>query len=64
MAWTATGGNLRGPQGEKGADGKDGTNGVDGLGWTYGSGAPTSTGMPVGSLYLDLDSGNVYAFNA
>ena len=71
--WDATGtdwkdvGNIQGPQGEKGADGaagKDGTNGVDGLGWTYGSGAPTSTGMPIGSLYLDLDSGNVYAFNA
>lgn len=37
---------------------------MNGLGWTYGHGVPTSTGQPVGSLYLDLDTGNVYAFNA
>lgn len=42
----------------------DGTPGKDGLGWSYGHGVPSSTGVPVGSLYLDLDTGNVYAFNA
>ena len=54
----------KGDKGEPGTNGKDGTNGVNGLGWTYGHGVPTSTGVPVGSLYLDLDTGNVYAFNA
>ena len=71
--WDATGadwkdvGVIQGPKGDKGepgTNGKDGTNGTNGLGWTYGHGVPTSTGQPVGSLYLDLDTGNVYAFNA
>ena len=60
-------GTIQGPKGDKGepgTNGKDGTNGVNGLGWTYGHGVPTSTSQPVGSLYLDLDTGNVYAFNA
>ena len=60
-------GTIQGPKGDKGEpgiNGKDGTNGVNGLGWTYGHGVPSSTGVPVGSLYLDLDTGNVYAFNA
>lgn len=60
-------GTIQGPKGDKGEpgiNGKDGTNGTNGLGWTYGHGVPTSTGVPVGSLYLDLDTGNVYAFNA
>lgn len=60
-------GTIQGPKGDKGEPGADGTNGTpgkDGLGWTYGHGVPTSTGVPVGSLYLDLDTGNVYAFNA
>lgn len=60
-------GTIQGPKGDKGepgTDGTDGTPGKDGLGWTYGHGVPTSTGVPVGSLYLDLDTGNVYAFNA
>lgn len=60
-------GTIQGPKGDKGEPGTDGTNGTpgkDGLGWTYGHGVPASTGMPVGSLYLDLDTGNVYAFNA
>lgn len=55
---------AKGDKGEPGTNGKDGTNGVNGLGWTYGHGVPTSTSQPVGSLYLDLDTGNVYAFNA
>lgn len=71
--WDATGatwkdvGTIQGPKGDKGepgTNGTDGTDGTDGLGWTYGHGVPTSTGVPVGSLYLDLDTGNVYAFNA
>lgn len=60
-------GTIQGPKGDKGepgTNGKDGTNGTNGLGWTYGHGVPSSTGVPVGSLYLDLDTGNVYAFNA
>lgn len=60
-------GTIQGPKGDKGEPGADGTNGTpgkDGLGWTYGHGVPVSTGVPVGSLYLDLDTGNVYAFNA
>ena len=60
-------GTIQGPKGDKGEpgiNGKDGTNGANGLGWTYGHGVPSSTGVPVGSLYLDLDTGNVYAFNA
>lgn len=60
-------GTIQGPKGDKGEpgiNGKDGTNGVNGLGWTYGHGVPSLTGVPVGSLYLDLDTGNVYAFNA
>lgn len=60
-------GTIQGPKGDKGEpgiNGRDGTNGTNGLGWTYGHGVPTSTGVPVGSLYLDLDTGNVYAFNA
>ena len=54
----------KGDKGEPGTDGTDGTPGKDGLGWSYGHGIPSSTGVPVGSLYLDLDTGNVYAFNA
>lgn len=54
----------RGDKGEPGTNGKDGKDGKDGLGWTYGHGVPSSTGVPVGSLYLDLDTGNVYAFTA
>lgn len=70
--WDATGadwkdvGTVQGPKGDKGdpgINGKDGKDGKDGLGWTYGHGVPSSTGVPVGSLYLDLDTGNVYAFN-
>lgn len=60
-------GTIQGPKGDKGEpgiNGKDGTNGTNGLGWTYGHGVPTSTGVPVGSLYLDIDTGNVYAFSA
>lgn len=60
-------GTIQGPKGDKGEPGTDGTNGApgkDGLGWSYGHGVPSSTGVPVGSLYLDLDTGNVYAFNA
>ena len=60
-------GTIQGPKGDKGepgTDGTDGTPGKDGLGWSYGHGVPSSTGVPVGSLYLDLDTGNVYAFNA
>lgn len=60
-------GTIQGPKGDKGEPGTDGTNGTpgkDGLGWSYGHGVPSSTGVPVGSLYLDLDTGNVYAFNA
>ena len=60
-------GTIQGPKGDKGDPGTDGTNGTpgkDGLGWSYGHGVPSSTGVPVGSLYLDLDTGNVYAFNA
>lgn len=71
--WNATSsdwkdvGTIQGPkgeQGEHGANGKNGKDGKDGLGWTYGHGVPSSTGQPVGSLYLDIDTGNVYAFNA
>lgn len=70
--WDATGadwkdvGTVQGPKGDKGdpgINGKDGKDGKDGLGWTYGHGVPSSTGVPVGSLHLDLDTGNVYAFN-
>lgn len=67
--WTNVG-SIQGPQGPKGADGtngqdgRPGKDGTNGLGWTYGHGVPASTGQPVGSLYLDLDTGNVYAFNA
>lgn len=60
-------GTIQGPKGDKGepgTNGKDGTNGTNGLGWTYGHGVPSSTGVSVGSLYLDLDTGNVFAFNA
>lgn len=60
-------GTIQGPKGDKGEPGTDGTDGApgkDGLGWSYGHGVPSSTGVPVGSLYLDLDTGNVYAFNA
>lgn len=60
-------GTIQGPKGDKGepgTNGTDGTPGKDGLGWSYGHGVPSSTGVPVGSLYLDLDTGNVYAFNA
>lgn len=60
-------GTIQGPKGDKGEPGTDGTNGTpgkDGLGWSYGHGVPSSTGVPVGSLYIDLDTGNVYAFNA
>lgn len=60
-------GTIQGPKGDKGEPGTDGMNGTpgkDGLGWSYGHGVPSSTGVPVGSLYLDLDTGNVYAFNA
>ena len=60
-------GTIQGPKGDKGepgTDGTDGTPGKDGLGWSYGHGVPSSTGVPVGSLYLDIDTGNVYAFNA
>ena len=60
-------GTIQGPKGDKGEpgiNGKDGTNGTNGLGWSYGHGVPTSTGVPVGSLYLDIDTGNVYAFSA
>lgn len=60
-------GTIQGPKGDKGEPGTDGTNGTpgkDGLGWSYGHGVPSSTGVPVGSLYLDLDTGSVYAFNA
>lgn len=67
MTWQATGGNLKGPKGDKGdpgTNGTDGTPGKDGIGWSYGRGVPSSTGVPVGSLYLDLDTGNVYAFTA
>ena len=55
---------LRGDKGEPGTNGKDGKDGKDGVGWTYGHGVPSSTGQPVGSLYLDLDTGNVFVFNA
>ena len=67
--WTNVG-SIQGPQGPKGADGtngqdgRPGKDGTNGLGWTYGHGVPTSTGQPVGSLYLDIDTGNVYAFNS
>ena len=60
-------GAIQGPKGDKGApgtNGTDGTPGKDGIGWSYGRGVPASTGVPVGSLYLDLDTGNVYAFTA
>lgn len=60
-------GTIQGPKGDKGEPGTNGANGApgkDGLGWSYGHGVPSSTGVPVGSLYLDLDTGNVYAFNA
>ena len=60
-------GTIQGPKGDKGEPGTNGTDGMpgkDGLGWSYGHGVPSSTGVPVGSLYLDLDTGNVYAFNA
>ena len=56
-------GDIKGPKGDTGEKGADGTNGSDGIGWTYGHGAPTST-QPVGSLYLNLDTGDVYAFTA
>lgn len=54
-------GTIQGPKGDKG---NPGTKGKDGIGWSYGHGVPSSTGVPVGSLYLDLDTGNVYAFTA
>lgn len=60
-------GTIQGPKGDKGdpgTNGTDGTPGKDGIGWSYGHGVPSSTGVPVGSLYLDLDTGNVYAFTA
>lgn len=60
-------GTIQGPKGDKGdpgMNGTDGTPGKDGIGWSYGHGVPSSTGVPVGSLYLDLDTGNVYAFTA
>ena len=60
-------GTIQGPKGDKGdpgTNGTDGTPGKDGIGWSYGRGVPSSTGVPVGSLYLDLDTGNVYAFTA
>lgn len=59
-------GDIKGPkgdQGEPGKDGADGTNGTDGLGWTYGHGTPTGD-QPIGSLYLNLDTGDVYAYTA
>ena len=68
--WDATGtdwkdvGNIQGPKGDKGETGTagtNGTNGTNGLGWTYGHGAPSGS-QPVGSLYLDLDSGDVYSY--
>lgn len=60
-------GTIQGPKGDKGDPGTNGTDGApgkDGIGWSYGRGVPASTGVPVGSLYLDLDTGNVYAFTA
>lgn len=67
--WDATGtdwkdvGNIQGPKGDKGETGTAGTNGTNGLGWTYGHGAPSGS-QPVGSLYLDVDSGAVYSYQA
>ena len=70
--WDATGtdwkdvGNIQGPKGDKGETGTagtNGTNGTNGLGWTYGHGAPSGS-QPVGSLYLDVDSGAVYSYQA
>lgn len=64
-AWKNVG-TIQGPKGDKGdpgTNGKDGTNGTNGLGWTYGHGAPSGS-QPVGSLYLDLDSGDVYSYTA
>ena len=60
-------GSIQGPQGPKGADGtngqdgRPGKDGTNGLGWTWGYGVPSGS-QPVGSLYLDLDSGDVYSY--
>lgn len=68
--WDAVGadwkdvGTIQGPKGDKGEPGINGKDGTNGLGWSYGHGVPSSTGVPVGSLYLDIDTGNVYAFSA
>lgn len=67
--WDKTGntwknvGSIQGPAGAPGADGKDGAAGANGLGWTWGHGAPSGS-QPVGSLYLDVDSGAVYSYQA
>lgn len=64
--WTNVG-SIQGPQGPKGADGtngqdgRPGKDGTNGLGWTWGHGFPSGS-QPVGSLYLDLDSGDVYSY--
>lgn len=60
--WTNVG-DIKGPKGDTGDKGADGVDGTDGIGWTYGHGTPTGD-QPIGSLYLNLDTGDVYAYTA
>lgn len=46
-----------------GATGIQGAQGLQGIGWLYGGGAPTGT-YPVGTMYLDTTTGDVYAYEA
>ena len=47
--------NLKGPSGANGA------NGANGTGWITGTGSPTAfTSGPVGTMYLDTSTGNVF----
>ena len=50
-----------GPQGAQGPKGDTGPQGPQGIGITVGHGAPTDP-APVGSSYVDADTGNVYTY--
>ena len=52
-----------GPAGPVGPAGANGTPGTRGSKWFVGSGAPTSTDVIAGDQYLDVATGNVYAFS-
>jgi len=72
MAW-AVAGNIKGPQGDagptgpsgpEGPTGPEGPSGPRGNTWFYGNGTPGTIPTAVaGDLYLDLDTGDVYAFS-